>query len=66
MKTQIDKKGQVGGLSALPSVAILFVLAAVVIAIGAYVLQEITTTAGFVENSVAYNSTQYGQESLDH
>lgn len=60
-----SKKGQVAGLNQLPSVAILFVLAAVVIAVGAYVLQEIDTTAGFTDNTAAANATEYGQQSLE-
>lgn len=63
MKYKLNKKGY-SGLQQLPSLAIIFVLAATVIAIGAYVLTQINTTAGFAADSVAANATIDGQTAL--
>lgn len=60
---KLNKRGMYG-LQSIPSVAIVFVLAATVIAVGAYVLTEINTSAGFTVNSTAYNATAAGQTSL--
>lgn len=57
-----NKKGV--ALNEIPSVAIILVLAAVVIAIGAYVLTSIDSTAGFAANSTASNATIAGQTAL--
>lgn len=62
MEYKVSKRGQ--GLNQLPSVAIIFVLAATVIAVGAYVLTQIDTTAGFANGSVAANATIAGQTAL--
>ncbi len=59
---KMNKRGI--ALSEIPSVAIVLMLAAVVISIGAYVLTQINTTAAFAASSVASNATIDGQTAL--
>lgn len=61
-KMNMNKKGV--NLSEMPSIAITFVLIAVVVAIGAYILSSINTTAAFTANSTASNATGYGSAGL--
>lgn len=60
---KLSKKGALA-INQIPSVAIVLVLAAVVIAVGAYVLSQINTTAGFTANSTEANATTDGATAL--
>ena len=53
---KLGKKGI--SLQGLPGVAMAFVLIGVMLAIGAYILSSITTSAGFVTNTAPANVTR--------
>lgn len=55
-------KGQMGGLGALPGVAVTFVVVGIVFAIGFTILNNQQST--FTANSYAYNATQQAQNGM--
>jgi MFS superfamily sulfate permease-like transporter len=55
-------KGQMGGLGALPAVAVTFVVVGVVFAIGFTILNNQQAT--FTSGSYAYNATQKAQDGM--
>ena len=62
-KVSVMKKSRKGmGLTDLPSAVMLLAVIAIIIAMVATVLSDIQ--AGQTANSVAYNTTQYGLESM--
>ena len=52
------------GLGDLSTIGVIFVVLAVVLAIGAYILSTINTTAAFAANSISSNTLNFGQSAL--
>jgi len=52
------------GLGDLSTIGIIFVVLAVVLAVGAYILTTINTTAGFAVGSISANTLSFGQSAL--
>lgn len=57
-----NKKGQMGALGVLPTVAITFVVAAIVLALGLSILSD--TKGEFTASSLEANATEAGMEGL--
>lgn len=53
------------GLGDLTTIGIIFVVLAVVLAIGAYILTSVNTAAGFTANSVSSNTLTNGEVALN-
>ena len=52
------------GIGDLTTIGIVFVVLTVILAVGAYILSTINTTAGFAAGSVASNTLANGQTAL--